>query len=101
MFSDILRQDRLIISHDSLQENHWYNLWWRPFIRYYGEKDTPEYKEHIENENWNNLYAEGTDWYDNFMNPTHAKFHKGFSLITLSRKRAKNKSCITMACEIV
>ena len=47
------------------------------------------------NESWDDLYTEGTDWYNNFIDLVNNKFQRSFPLVQFSRKRAKDKPWIT------
>ena len=50
----------------------------RPIVRLYGEKNTLKFKEFMTNESWDDLYTEGTDWYNNFIDLVYNKFQQIF-----------------------
>ena len=49
----------------------------------------------MQNVNWDALYTEGSDWFDNFINLVYTKFQQSLPLIRLSRKRTKDKPWVT------
>ena len=53
------------------------------------------------NESWDDLYTEGTDWYNNFIDLVYNEFQQSFPLVKLSRKRAKDKPWITKGLKLV
>ena len=46
----------------------------RPIVRLYGENNTLKFKELMTNESTDDLYTEGTDWYNNFIDLVYNKF---------------------------
>ena len=40
----------------------------------------------MQNVNWDAIYTDGSDWYDNFINLVYTKFQQSFPLVRLSPK---------------
>ena len=59
-------------------------------VKLYEEKNSSKFKELVQNERWDELYIDGTDWYNNYIKLVYTKFQQ-FPFVRLSRKRAKDK----------
>ena len=71
-----------------------------PYVRLCGETNTLKLEELLQNVNWDALYTEGSDLYDNFINLLYTKFQQSFPLVRLSQKREKDKPWITKGIKI-
>ena len=67
----------------------------RPRVRLYGDKQCERFVSKMTEFPWDSLYTENTDWYHEFMVAIYQIFETSFPLVTLSRKRMKDKPWIT------
>ena len=72
----------------------------RPSVRLYGDNQCNEFKLQMESFDWDVIYTSGGDWYTNFINSVHSTFVRCFPLVTMSRKRRKDKPWITKGLKI-
>ena len=66
----------------------------------YMENNTCKFKELMQNVSWDAIYADDSDWYENFINLVYTEFQQSFPLVRLSRKWAKDKPWITKGIKI-
>ena len=67
----------------------------RPLIRIFGEKNILKFKISMIEENWEDIYTDGTDWFAQFISVVKNKFETNFPMVRVSRKRAHDKPWIT------
>ena len=67
----------------------------RPKVRLYGDKQCKEFVVKMASFPWNSLYAQDVDWYHEFIVAVYNIFCASFPMVTLSRKRMKDKPWMT------
>jgi len=72
----------------------------RPRVRLFGDKQSKAFAESMNNFNWDSLYQENNDWYERFISSVHNIFVHSFPLVTVSKKRIKDKIWITKGLKI-
>ena len=72
----------------------------RPKVRLFGQNQCNNFVEKMNNFDWNNLFSDGVDWYHEFISCVINFYHSSFPLVTLSKKRSKDKVWITKGLKI-
>ena len=72
----------------------------RPKVRLYGIKNTENFKNLMKDCNWNAIYENSSNWYDDFFKRIISFHEKAFPLTTLSRKRSHDKPWVTRGLKI-
>ena len=49
----------------------------------------------MDEENWQEIYTSGDNWYERFISKVKVIYDRSFPLVQVSRKRMKDKICIT------
>ena len=67
----------------------------RPKVRLYGERQCNHFINEMNNFNWSLLYSDSADWYHEFVSAVYNIFASSFPLVTVSKKRIKDKIWLT------
>ena len=72
----------------------------RPKVRLFGPNQCNIFIEKMTNFDWDVIYTENTDWYQEFVSVVYNIFASSFPMVTISRKRIKDKIWITKGLKI-
>ena len=72
----------------------------RPKIRLFGERNCKQFESYLKNANWDEMYQSPDHLFDKFLGLVKASFDKSFPLVTISRKRSKDKDWLTPGLKI-
>lgn len=72
----------------------------RPKVRLFGQKQCDKFVEQMNLYAWENLYSANNDWYHEFIQIVSKMFNSSFPMVTISRKRIKDKPWITKGLKI-
>ena len=72
----------------------------RPKIRLYGEKNCKKFEAYLKDANWDGLYQPPGQVFDKFIALIKTSFDQSFPLVTMSRKRARDKDWLTPGLKI-